>query len=58
MPVGVKAFGVPVTVAVSCTVVPSATGLVMAVLVASLITVAVLEVPWLTVSGSTGLVEP
>jgi hypothetical protein len=58
VPVGVKTDGVPVTDAVSPTVVPSCTGEVIGVWLALTITVAVADVPCWTKSGSTGLVEP
>ena len=56
MPLGGNAAGLPVTVAVSKTDPPSVP--MGGLPAAAMITVAVLEVPWLMVSGSTGLVEP
>ena len=56
VPVGVKAAGLGVTVAVSNTDSPST--LVTGPPVESRIAVAVLELPWLMVRGSTVLVLP
>ncbi len=57
MPVGVNAAGLAVTVAVSKTDSPR-TPLGGWLVAASRIAVAVPVLPWLMVSGSTGLVEP
>ena len=59
VPVGAMVAGlIPVTVAVSFTVVPNATGEVNGAWFVSTIAVAMLEVPCMTVRGSTALVDP